>query len=679
MTVMTRRWLARASFALMLAAVALVLAVAGWRSLTLVAFAAVGVCAVLAGGYWFLANRGVLRWLALVLVVAAPVLILVAFAWHHLVWVAVVAVALMVAAAGAARAALSTGGQDAAMPAVPAARPRRPFVIMNPRSGGGKVTKFGLKEKAETLGAEVALLEGPGTVDVAALARQAVADGADLLGVAGGDGTQALVAGIAAEHGLPFLVISAGTRNHFALDLGLDREDPATCLDALTDGEELRVDLGIIADRTFVNNASFGAYAEVVRSPAYRDDKRGTTLQMLPDLLKGHQGARLSAQAGGTRIEGPQALLVSNDPYGMGDVAGLGRRARLDAGTLGVVAVRVDSARQAAGLLRRGHGTGLTALTAERGHRRRRRAPDPGRHRRRDGHAAHPGPLHHPAPGAPRGRAPATARRSRPQAAPGMAAAAATRLLPPPARRRIPSPPRQTESQARNHGRRRPADLGTLPVRWSGEPFIHRPGSPVMPGLGRAVRPEQRSSLLGDVRSAMAPQDMGHQGARGEPWEGSRWPVIEYEPGAAFPGVIGRTADESTPAWPAPVRAREGAPNVLFIVLDDTGFGQLGCYGSPIADAQLRRARGGRPALQQHAHDGVVLAEPVVHPDRPQPSQQRDGRHHRAGERLSRVQRRDPVRERLPVRDAGRARLQHVPGREVPPDAEQPGDGRGPV
>ena len=251
------------------------------------------------------------------------------------------------------------------MPARRAARPRRPFLIMNPRSGGGKVTKFGLKEKAEKLGAEVALLEGPGIVDVAALARQAVADGTDLLGVAGGDGTQALVAGIAAEHGLPFLVISAGTRNHFALDLGLDREDPATCLDALTDGEELQVDLGIIGDRTFVNNASFGAYAEVVRSPAYRDDKRGTTLQMLPDLLKGHQGAHLSAQAAGTRIDGPQALLVSNDPYEMSDVAGLGRRARLDTGTLGVVAIRVDSARQAIELIRRGHGKGLTMLTTD--------------------------------------------------------------------------------------------------------------------------------------------------------------------------------------------------------------------------------------------------------------------------------------------------------------------------
>src|SRR6266487_4259152 len=129
MTTTTRRWVARASFALIFAAVVLVLAVAGWRtSVTLIVFTVIGVCAVLAGGYWFLANRGLLRWLALVLVVAAPVLIVVAFAWHHLVWVAVAAVALMVAAAAAARAALSAGSQDAAMPALPAPRPRRPFL-----------------------------------------------------------------------------------------------------------------------------------------------------------------------------------------------------------------------------------------------------------------------------------------------------------------------------------------------------------------------------------------------------------------------------------------------------------------------------------------------------------------------------------------------------------------------
>ncbi len=365
MTMRGRRWLARAAFGLVLAAVVLLLAVAGWRGLAMAGLAAIGVCAVLAGGYWFLAHRGVLRWLALILVIAAPVLILVTFALHTLLWVAIVAVALLVLAAGTGRIALRTDGAQTRPPAVPAGRPQRPFLIMNPRSGGGKVTRFQLKEKAEALGAEVALLEGPGPVDVAALARRAVADGADLLGVAGGDGTQALVAGIAAEHGLPFLVISAGTRNHFALDLGLDRDDPATCLDALTDGEELEVDLGVIGDRTFVNNASFGAYAEVVRSPAYRDDKRGTTLQMLPGLLSGDQGARLSAQAGERRIDGPQGLLVSNNPYGMGDIAGLGRRPRVDSGTLGVLAVLVDSARQAVGLVRRGNGEGLIVLAAD--------------------------------------------------------------------------------------------------------------------------------------------------------------------------------------------------------------------------------------------------------------------------------------------------------------------------
>jgi diacylglycerol kinase family enzyme len=114
--------------------------------------------------------------------------------------------------------------------------------------------------------------------------------------VAGGDGTQALVAAIAAEHGIPLLVISAGTRNHFALDVALDREDPSRCLDALRDGVELRVDLGFIGGRPFVNNASFGAYAAVVQSPASRDDKRRTTTEMLPDLLARPAGAAPGGQ-----------------------------------------------------------------------------------------------------------------------------------------------------------------------------------------------------------------------------------------------------------------------------------------------------------------------------------------------------------------------------------------------
>jgi diacylglycerol kinase family enzyme len=360
-----RRWLARGAFALMLAAAAVLIGFADLASLAMVGLGAIGACLILAGGYWFLARPGVIRWLALAVVILTPIAMLIVFALNHLVWVAVLSAALVVLAAGAARLALRAGGDDTAMPTAATAPPEHAVLIMNPRSGGGKVAKFGLKDKAEALGAQVLLLEGPGTVDVAALARQAVAAGADLLGAAGGDGTQALVAGIAAEHGLPFLVISAGTRNHFALDLGLNRDDPATCLDALTDGEELRIDLGVIGDRIFVNNASFGAYAEVVRSPAYRDDKRGTTLQLLPDLLNGQTGTPLSARTGSVSITSPQALLVSNDPYQMGDVAGLGRRARLDTGTLGVIAVTVASARQAVQLLRRGHGPGLTTLTAD--------------------------------------------------------------------------------------------------------------------------------------------------------------------------------------------------------------------------------------------------------------------------------------------------------------------------
>jgi diacylglycerol kinase family enzyme len=362
---MKARWLARSFFVLMLGAAAVLVGFARLQSLAMVGVGAVGACLILAGGYWFLAHRGVVRWLAFGLVVLTPIAILVVFALNHLIWVALVAIALILLAGGAAQRALAPAPGATGMPIREVPPPKRAFLIMNPKSGGGKVTKFDLKDKAEALGAQVALLEGPGEVDVAALARQAVADGADLLGVAGGDGTQALVAGIAAEHDLPFLVISAGTRNHFAMDLGLDRDDPSTCLVALTDdGVEQRIDLGVIGDRTFVNNASFGAYAEIVESPAYRDDKRGTTLQTLPDLLSGHRGAKLTAHAGDTTVAGPQAVLVSNNQYEISDIAGLGRRARLDAGTLGFIAVTVNNALQAVMLLRGAQGQGVTALAA---------------------------------------------------------------------------------------------------------------------------------------------------------------------------------------------------------------------------------------------------------------------------------------------------------------------------
>jgi diacylglycerol kinase family enzyme len=361
----SRAWLARLSFALAGLAVVILIAGAGFRSIAMLGVALASAVVSLAAAYWFLAQRGMRRWLALAILVLSPVAVIVIFALRGLLWVALVSAGAWLLAGIAARAALAPDAADWRMPERPVGRPaRHPFLIMNPRSGGGKVARFDLKRKAEDLGADVFLVDGPGPVDIRAVAERAVADGADLLGVAGGDGTQALVAGVAAEHGLPFVVITAGTRNHFALDLGLDRDDPATCLAALSDGVDIQVDLGIIGGQTFVNNASFGAYAEIVQTPEYRDDKLGSTLNLLPDLLSGERGTELTATAGDFQVRGPQAVLIANNPYGMGDVAGLGRRSRLDRGVLGVVGVSVRNARQAAGLLRGARSAGLTTTKA---------------------------------------------------------------------------------------------------------------------------------------------------------------------------------------------------------------------------------------------------------------------------------------------------------------------------
>src|SRR5512142_588297 len=191
-----RRWLARLSFVL--------------ASLAMLAVAAAAAVVSLAAAYVFLSRRGVARWLSLAVFVLAPIAVIVVYAFRNLLWVAIVAAAAWLLAGATARLALAGDQEDWRMPEHPAQPPaRHPYLIMNPKSGDGKVGKFDLKRKAEALGAEVFLLGGPEHVDVAEVARKAIAEGADPLGVAGGDGTQALVAGIAAERGIPFMVISA--------------------------------------------------------------------------------------------------------------------------------------------------------------------------------------------------------------------------------------------------------------------------------------------------------------------------------------------------------------------------------------------------------------------------------------------------------------------------------------
>jgi len=334
-----------------LSSVALPLLALGAASIVLSAVTLAAGALTLACGWWFMSRRGVVRWLAGFLALAVPALLLLLYAGRGLIPVAVAAAALWAVALATARAAL-TGPQPPALPERTAVPPRHPYLVMNPRSGGGTVVRHQLAERARRLGAQVGLIEGPERIDVAALASAAVARGADLLGAAGGDGTQALVAGVAARHGLPFLVISAGTRNHFARDLGLAHDDPVACLDALTDGVDLRVDLGTVAGRPFVNNVSFGAYAAMVLDPSYRGGKLRAGVAALPDALTGAGRVRLTVRLGDRTVCDPGAVLVSNNAYQVNDVAGMTRRPRLDAGRLGVVAVDVATAAQAAGLLR---------------------------------------------------------------------------------------------------------------------------------------------------------------------------------------------------------------------------------------------------------------------------------------------------------------------------------------
>lgn len=162
--------------------------------------------------------------------------------------------------------------------------PRRPVLFVNPRSGGGRAARAGLVERARERGIE-ALVLGP-QHDLAALVDEAVADGADALGVAGGDGSLGVAAAAARAHGLPFVCVPAGTRNHFALDVGVDRDDLVGALDAFGDqGVERSIDVAEVNGRVFLNNVSLGLYGDAVQQASYRDAKVRTLLETTAEVL----------------------------------------------------------------------------------------------------------------------------------------------------------------------------------------------------------------------------------------------------------------------------------------------------------------------------------------------------------------------------------------------------------
>ena len=218
------------------------------------------------------------------------------------------------------------------------------MLLINPRSGGGKAERLHLADEAARRGVRPVVLQ-PGD-DLLELAEQAVADGADVIGMAGGDGSQALVASVAMRSGVSFVCVPSGTRNHFALDLGLDRGDVVGALDAYADGVERTIDLGLVNDRVFVNNASLGVYAQVVQSGAYREAKARTWGRLLPDLL-GPAAAPLDLEFDGPdsrRYAGLPLVLVSNNPYRLSRLARSGGRPKLDTGRLGILAARARGA-----------------------------------------------------------------------------------------------------------------------------------------------------------------------------------------------------------------------------------------------------------------------------------------------------------------------------------------------
>jgi len=335
---LSRRLAAVVSVVLIAASVvlAVVVGVQGFpRGLSVLACVAVALVAA----WWALVHRGAARIVgaAVAGVLLAGAVVLVVLEGRVLADALIVAGLLVSVAAASMVFAVHTQ-----LPI--ASPPKRAVLFYNPKSGGGKAERFHVADEARARGVEpVELHLGD---DLGTLVRDAIENGADALGVAGGDGTQAIVAAIAAERGLPYVCVPAGTRNHFALDLGVDRDDVVGALDAFTKGGERVVDLAEVNGRVFVNNVSLGVYAEAVQSAGYRDAKLRTLADTVPTVLgPGGEGLDLRwTGADGREHKTGAVVLISNDPYRLGHVLGSGTRPRLDAGILGITVAGEDAA-----------------------------------------------------------------------------------------------------------------------------------------------------------------------------------------------------------------------------------------------------------------------------------------------------------------------------------------------
>jgi diacylglycerol kinase family enzyme len=200
------------------------------------------------------------------------------------------------------------------------------FLVVNPRAGDERPSADELVAAARRRGIESHVLaDGESPADIARSAD------ADALGIAGGDGSLAAVAGVAVERDLPLVCVPFGTRNHFARDLGLDRGDPVAAL-AGFDGSERRVDVGRAGDRLFLNNVSLGLYARFVHSRERHRRRREALARMRSWLIVLTRREPLGITIDG-RPEDTRLVLVANNRYEL-DLPTIGTRDRLDEGFL---------------------------------------------------------------------------------------------------------------------------------------------------------------------------------------------------------------------------------------------------------------------------------------------------------------------------------------------------------
>ncbi|GAA2039361.1 diacylglycerol kinase family protein [Terrabacter terrae] len=209
------------------------------------------------------------------------------------------------------------------------------MLFVDTRNGDGSAGGHAIADLARDRGIEAVTSCSGG--DLRARVSEVVADGADALGMAGGDGSLALVAAVAAAHELPFVCIPVGTRNHFARDLGMDVGDVADALDAFTVGVEREIDVGVVNGRMFLNSVSLA-----FRGGGRRGDHHdagvctlGATARrvlvpggLMPEL-------RPAEETEGEQLR-PGVLLISNNPYAL-EGPSAGTRPTLASRRLGVL------------------------------------------------------------------------------------------------------------------------------------------------------------------------------------------------------------------------------------------------------------------------------------------------------------------------------------------------------